>query len=351
MIESVKIQNFRCFSELEVQGLKPINIIVGENASGKTAFLETVLLSSAAVPQTIFHFREMRQLGTLLELGADSVSYWNLWEDIFHAFDLTKPISIEVTGPGSSRVLVVSRAMDSIQIVPFGNRQNPFSTYPYPLLSFEWSPNGGDTVRVIPRINGNSIVYDGGSTKYFPTLSFWPHIPDSPQDVAKRFSELSKDGNHEPVIDALREEFPFLKTLSLEINSGVTMVFAAMESHNRKFPIGLISGGVNKLLSILVGIASHANGTVLIDQFEDGFYFKKLPSIWKTIHKFAKENGTQLFATTHSQECLNALLPVLEANEEDFALVRASRLNNVPTLRVIDGKGFSSALSQEFELR
>jgi AAA15 family ATPase/GTPase len=113
----------------------------------------------------------------------------------------------------------------------------------------------------------------------------------------------------------------------------------------------LISGGVNKLLSILVGIASHANGTVLIDQFEDGFYFKKLPSIWKTIHKFAKENGTQLFATTHSQECLNALLPVLEANEEDFALVRASRLNNVPTLRVIDGKGFSSALSQEFELR
>jgi len=100
-----------------------------------------------------------------------------------------------------------------------------------------------------------------------------------------------------------------------------------------------------------LSIASASKGTLLIDQIEDGFYFKKMASIWKVVHKFAKANGTQIFATTHSQECLDALLPVLEANEEDFALVRASRLNNVPTLRVIDGKGFSSALSQEFELR
>jgi AAA15 family ATPase/GTPase len=89
----------------------------------------------------------------------------------------------------------------------------------------------------------------------------------------------------------------------------------------------------------------------LIDQIEDGFYFKKMPSIWKIIHRFAKEKRTQIFATTHSHECMNALLPVLEANEDDFALLRASRSGDAAKVSVINGRQFSSALSQEFELR
>src|ERR1035438_4074977 len=103
------------------------------------------------------------------------------------------------------------------------------------------------------------------------------------------------------------------------------MVFAELHEHNRKFPVGLVSDGVNKLLILLLGIAINKNGIILIDQIEDGFYFKRMASTWKVIDKFAKENGTQIFATTHSKECLDALLPVIEENEDDFALLRASR--------------------------
>jgi hypothetical protein len=351
MIESIKIRNFRCFPELEVYGLKPINIIVGENASGKSAFLEAVFLSSAAVPQINLQLRAWRQLGTQLELRPDSSSYWGLWEDLFYGYDLTRPITIEVAGEGSARSLAISRAMDSIQVVPLGVRQNPFSTFPYPLLSFEWSKDGAEKIRVVPRIKDNSLVFDGGSSEYFPTSFFGPHIPDPPQDDAARFSELSKDGKHQPVIDALREESPFIKSLSLEINSGTTIIFAEVEGQSRKFPIGLISDGVNKFLSILLSIARNPHGTVLVDQIEDGFYFKKMASTWNVIHKFAKANGTQIFATTHSQECLDALLPVLEVNEDDFALLRASRSEKSIEFSVSNGRRFASALSQEFELR
>jgi AAA15 family ATPase/GTPase len=108
---------------------------------------------------------------------------------------------------------------------------------------------------------------------------------------------------------------------------------------------------VEKLLSILFAIADSPNGTLLIDQIEDGFYFKRLPSIWRVIHKFAKENGTQIFATTHSQECLDALLPVLEENEDDFALLRASRTPDSVEISASNGRRFASALAQEFEVR
>ena len=129
------------------------------------------------------------------------------------------------------------------------------------------------------------------------------------------------------------------------------MVYAEVDGTSRKFPVALISDGVNKLLSILLAIANFPNGTVLIDQIEDGFYFKKMPSIWKVIRSFAKDNNTQIFATTHSQECLTALLPTLEANQEDFALLHASRAGDSARFTVANGRRFLSALSQEFELR
>jgi hypothetical protein len=349
MIESVKIQNFRCFSELEVHGLKPINIIVGENASGKSAFLEAIYISSGALPNSAYQFREARQLALALEVRSDSSSYWSLWEDLFHGYDLNKPISIQIAGAGSSRTIAISRIAGSNQTIPLGVHPAFFSTYP--LISFEWTREGAEPVRVVPRIRDNKPEYEGSSADYFSTRFFGPHISDPPQKSANHFSDLSKVGKLYPVVDALRAEFPFIKTLSLEIDSGIQTVFAEIEGQSRRLPVGLISDGIQKLLSILLTIATKPNGTILMDQIEDGFYFKKMASTWKVIHKFAKENGTQIFATTHSQECLAALLSVLEANEEDFALLRASRSDDSIRFSVSNGRRFASALSQEFELR
>jgi len=350
MIESVKIQNFRCFSELEVSGLKPINIIVGENASGKSAFLESIFISSGAVPQVAFQLRAFRQLGNQIELQANIASYWSLWEDIFYQFDLEKTISIEIDGAlNSSRSLRVRRTTETSQTVPFGTQVIPPPATP--LLSFEWTRKGADTVIVVPRIKGTGLVFDGHSLDFFPTFFFGPHISDLPNENADRLSSLSKNGKLEPVVAAMKGEFPFIKNLLIEIYSGGPMVYAEVDGTSRKFPVALISDGVNKLLSILLAIANFPNGTVLIDQIEDGFYFKKMPSIWKVIRSFAKDNNTQIFATTHSQECLTALLPTLEANQEDFALLHASRAGDSARFTVANGRRFLSALSQEFELR
>ena len=43
MINEVKIENFRGFASLELKDLKRVNLLVGENDSGKTSLLEAVL--------------------------------------------------------------------------------------------------------------------------------------------------------------------------------------------------------------------------------------------------------------------------------------------------------------------
>ncbi|WP_461829970.1 ATP-binding protein [Aquifex sp.] len=43
-IRDVRFENFRCFKELEINGLGDINIIVGKNNTGKSTFLEGLIL-------------------------------------------------------------------------------------------------------------------------------------------------------------------------------------------------------------------------------------------------------------------------------------------------------------------
>jgi AAA15 family ATPase/GTPase len=42
MLNSLKIKNFRCFEEFELQQLGRVNLLVGRNNSGKTSILEAI---------------------------------------------------------------------------------------------------------------------------------------------------------------------------------------------------------------------------------------------------------------------------------------------------------------------
>lgn len=51
-IESIKIQNFRCFENLELKFHKQLTVIVGKNASGKSTILDAVAISVGTFPSS-----------------------------------------------------------------------------------------------------------------------------------------------------------------------------------------------------------------------------------------------------------------------------------------------------------
>jgi AAA15 family ATPase/GTPase len=129
------------------------------------------------------------------------------------------------------------------------------------------------------------------------------------------------------------------------------MVFAQLKGKNRKIPVPLISDGVNRLMGICLGLATFKDGIVLIDQIEDGFHHKLLPSIWNSIYSLAIKFNVQLFVTSHSAECIRAMIQIVKGHESDFALLRAVRKESGSTINVQDGKYLELALEQDFEVR
>ena len=75
-----------------------------------------------------------------------------------------------------------------------------------------------------------------------------------------------------------------------------------------KIPVSSMGDGINYYLLFLLKILNNKDSIIIIDDFENGFYYWGLEKIWKIIIELIIENKCQLFVTIHSYECLNALV-------------------------------------------
>ena len=97
MIRTLEIKNFRCFSTLTLDELPRVNVIVGENGSGKTALLEALFLVMGGSPDLALRIRRWRGLPSELKIPPTDKSFRAFWADLFHRLDSECPISISVT--------------------------------------------------------------------------------------------------------------------------------------------------------------------------------------------------------------------------------------------------------------
>jgi hypothetical protein len=360
MISKVEVYNFRCFKSLKVENLKRLNLLVGENSSGKSAFLESIFLSSSSVaPATVFQMRGIRKMGSQIVLPADQNAYRGLWEDLFFDFNGDKKVTIRITGSPSSD----GRYLGIEYIAPVGTQELPFeklaepSSSPnksaqagMPQIEFKWKRSGHKEIVARPKFLPTGMQMNV-EADFFPCVWFTPGVGETPDENARRFSDLDKRGELKPVLEVISKEFTFIEGLSIDYHAGIPMVFAELKGRRRKMPVPLISDGVNRLMGICLGIAYYTGGTVLIDQLEDGFHHKLLPSIWKSIFKLAADYSVQIFVSTHSAECIDAMKVVVKEHRNDFALLHAIRAESGCYVDVLDGDYLEAALEQGFEVR
>lgn len=352
MLQSVQIENFRCFERFEVHGLTRVNVIVGPNSSGKTAFLEALFLAAGGSPEIVLRLRNWRGLGDGVKLSQDRRSYEILWQDFFFSLDQSRVISISMLGSAghirSVKVFYNPEASQSAPTLPLDAPQPGVSDI-VP-ITLEWRDSTGKILTAQPTLTEKGLNF-GGSFPALPVAFFASTVKTNPAETADRFSSLSKRKKEKTLIDVFRSEFPYVEDLSVEINAGIPMLYASIDSLSEKLPIADVSGGANKLVSILTAIANFEQGIVLVDEIDNGFYYKRLSSVWRILLSFCRQFDTQIFVSTHNRECLAALSPILQDNEEEFCLIRTEKADGYCAARVFGGRDLKSAITQEVEVR
>src|SRR5712691_9641258 len=96
MIKSLAIKNFRCFRDVSLADLKRVNIVVGKNATGKTALLEAIFLAAGGSPGLVFKLRHFRGMGQAISGDVNTIG--RIWEELSTGFKLNESICVQITG-------------------------------------------------------------------------------------------------------------------------------------------------------------------------------------------------------------------------------------------------------------
>jgi AAA15 family ATPase/GTPase len=102
----------------------------------------------------------------------------------------------------------------------------------------------------------------------------------------------------------------------------------------------------------LLALANSKDGIVLIDELENGFHYSILEKIWLSIVDFVESNGTQVFISTHSQECIQAALNAIENRPRlDFRLHRLDRKTDRTEVYTFEREQLKASLDTGWEVR
>jgi predicted ATPase len=346
MIKSIGIENFRCFRKMEAEGLKRINVIVGPNGSGKTALLEAIFLASGASPELAHRLRLFRGMGTTLEIsGVEGLEA--AWKNLFHNFNQRKSISIELAATD-----MLSRKLD----VTVGGTEElrlPLQTGRATLTApvrFVWTDANKHVFESRPTIVDDKLTFPQARTPN--KIVFVPaNFRLAPEEAAKRLSSLSRVNAATDLVETLTDAYPEIEAISVENSDGSWEVFVQLTGLEERIPLALYSAGASRLVAMMLSIASATGGTVLIDEIENGFYYKTLGEVWRVLTTLAEEFKCQLFVSTHSAECLRALAPLVEAQPDVFSLANLEKKGVESRVTVSSGEVMAAAIESGFEVR
>jgi predicted ATPase len=321
MLESLEITNFRGIRNCKIEGAKRINILVGPNGSGKTSFLEGLFFAVGGNPELLVRTKAWRGSNNenLISNATSSGVVQALWSFTFRDTG---------EGPAKFRILDYSGNYRTIEIrqeepeTSFALNSPTSGEIKQTGLAFHYSENGEETTTLRPRLEGTN-VQTGLVPNFLPTHFMAARFSLPEAETASAYSNLRVNSPQkaQEFEEAFLREFQQLKKLDIEAPWGTSAIYGTL-ANGRKLPLSMISGGINHLAGILVRIASNIGSVIIIDEIENGFYHTRFKATWRMVYDLAKASNVQIFASTHSLECLQALAEALKDDSADVSFLR-----------------------------
>lgn len=350
MFNVVQIEGFRSLRRLRLDSLKRLNLLVGTNNSGKTSVLEALnLLARVGDPNALY--QSMSRRGERLPEEPDARASETEF-DVCHLFtghEITLGSSFSVMASNSypSRTLTCtvseieedekslfsSQALGSrtgLVLIIEGGPTPPFSSIPL-------SPRGGITpnslqsMRRLPRTQSADTL----PCVYISTDSL------TSDGLTRLWDRLALTPDEEFVLDALRYLDPDIERVaalassrlyaSNSQNRGSFVV--KMRGSNQPIPIGSMGDGMWRMLAMAIAVTQSKGGLLLIDEIDTGLHHTVMDGMWQMLARAAHEFNVQVFATTHSLDCVNSLaMSNIGDSGEDFSLqrVESGKSDSIP---------------------
>jgi ABC-type branched-subunit amino acid transport system ATPase component len=288
-LPDLTIEGFRGFERFHFPKLARVNLLVGPNNSGKTTVLEAVEIladsSIAALGTALVRRREFDAKGRHPDDFRDLD-----FRQLFRNRDFAREFRIACPSMFYECKVRVAAEPDAFSDVRLGKHWEFEIKEDRQSYSLTAESMGlGTLSREVIRSRGIPLRFVSLDIDPVRLREQWDQIALEPEEeLVNRFLRLI-DQRVEKV--AFRGFRPRVK----------------LKSETGSVPLSSFGEGMGRILEIGTNLATAAGGVLLIDEIDTGLYYRRMPEVWKLVIEAARRLDVQVFATTHSFDCIRAL--------------------------------------------
>jgi len=304
MISNLELKQFRGLEHVRFENLGRANLIIGGNNTGKTSILEALVLLLGDSEQG-------ENLPSIFREPPSRSSENGFWPFVITGED---PEKFEIRADNHSIAVV--------------NKQHQ-------LFIQRWD---SDTNSSELLMNMSVSGWRPSIKNYFPKLktAIVTTRHSDPACVSEMYNQIAplNPDNEAKLEELLRAAVdPRLRRLryAKPQGTGVHLVYVDI-GEGAMLPMTQFGQAFIRTLQIYCEIFANRPKIILIDEIENGLYYEGMEDFWKGLMAVLEDQDVQLFATTHSRECMEAAQKAASGMAGDpLRFVRLDRMVDDPS--------------------
>lgn len=367
-LPDLSITGFRGIASLTIKRLGRVTLIAGKNSVGKTTVLDAVRVYAArGRPSVLSDVLKNHEEVAAATYRGDKEGIDPHLEALFHGRDASEEAFFSI-GPDYDRDQLRVEAIPPDKATrPSHGHPPDFFVAPTRLLKivsqdteqiipWYFSPYALSTKlaksrRVYQYLLNTSADYDLPSA--IDCRSMGPALL-SKDEVVASWDDIALTDDEEWVVSSLQ---PVLGDQVQRIgtigdNSNGRRVIARVRGQAFPVPLESFGDGALRLFGTALMLVNSRDGFLLIDEAENGIHHTVQRDFWRMVLRTANENNVQVFATTHSYDCVRGFAQAAAETEGvDGALVRIERQDGETWAVEYSEKDLRIAAEQRIEVR
>jgi hypothetical protein len=370
MLNTFDIEHFRCFDQFRLHGLARVNVLVGANNSGKTALLEALELWASRRPGRALCAIMERRGESHMVLDPDAHHIEFAVRHLFHGHTAAPRQEFSITGSGPG-----------VHHFVRGSLEIERAATPIPLPGASVAANVPDGVMKL-------VLRTGGVRVQGTELDSAPiHFPLGPKerlrlpisvvrqpmetdrgmchvtsgglsanDASAMLGEILLTDQEDLITSALQTVEPTIERIApvpgaTRSHERASIVIKCMGQRQR-VPISSMGEGMWRILGLALGLVTVRGGVLLVDAIDAGLHHSVMDDMWRLVTQTAQQLDCQVFATTHSRDCLDSLARILSKKQNGACAVAVHRIERRKGRAVhLDAQEFVTAAEQGIEVR
>ncbi len=373
ILNSLEIEGFRAFDRLTIERLGQVNLIVGKNNVGKSCLLEALrIYARRGSPETIRDILTSRDESGGFDDQATEVDYIDAVKHLFYErkiFGEHPDGDTFKIGPAGEANLQLVVSAQWFEEIDDGRRKSwrPSEGAPPPIEGTNnFLPGISITFGEKPVISGplSRFSLDGRFFRY-PTLQresgiacqFIPSDGLNEDTLAELWDNVTLKPEEEEVLEGMHIIEPGVERISLigpRWGRGRTRIpVVKMRNVSEPIPLRSLGEGMTRLFGIVLALVNARDGLLLVDEVDSGLHYTVHPALWRLVFRVAAHLNVQVFATTHSWDCIQGFQQAAQelGNNDDGMLVRLERRQGHIVPILFDMSRLGIATRQEIEVR